>query len=122
MSDWGIAAQFTLTKGHERRGEAAWMARAISSLPVPVSPVISTVESIGATFVTCHSTVRSGSDEPTISSNSVSVPRAALDVALPSLVAVATFVVFITSSASLDDARLRAYQFVELSSLRERRA
>ena len=36
------------------------MARAISSFPVPVSPKIRTVESVGATFATCASTRRSG--------------------------------------------------------------
>src|SRR2546422_5819084 len=45
------------------------MARAINSLPVPVSPRMSTVESVGDTFETCDSTRRSTSDEPTISSN-----------------------------------------------------
>jgi hypothetical protein len=34
------------------------MARAISSLPVPVSPKMRTVASVGATFVTCASTRR----------------------------------------------------------------
>src|SRR6266436_9518976 len=43
MSDDGIAAQFTATKARAERGERLWMARAMSSLPVPVSPVISTV-------------------------------------------------------------------------------
>ena len=50
MSEEGIAAQFTLIKAWPARCEPLWMARAISSLPVPVSPVISTVESVGATF------------------------------------------------------------------------
>src|SRR5229473_6374212 len=45
------------------------MARAISSLPVPVSPKIRTVETVGATFSTCARTRRSGAEEPTISSN-----------------------------------------------------
>src|SRR5436190_3099331 len=40
----------------------------MSSLPVPVSPVISTVESIGATLDTYDRTVRSGGEKPTISS------------------------------------------------------
>src|SRR6266436_537714 len=42
------------------------MARAISSFPVPVSPNIRTVESVGATFATCDSTARSAAEEPTI--------------------------------------------------------
>src|ERR1700674_5162470 len=45
------------------------MARAINSLPVPVSPWIRTVESVGATLETCANTLRSDSEEPTISSN-----------------------------------------------------
>src|SRR5580700_1966361 len=42
------------------------MALAINSFPVPVSPRISTVESVGATLSTCESTWRSDSDDPTI--------------------------------------------------------
>ncbi len=36
----GIAAQFTLTKARPDLWERLWTARAMSSLPVPVSPVI----------------------------------------------------------------------------------
>ncbi len=43
-----MAAQFTLTKGRWSRIELAWMARATSSLPVPLSPVINTVAGVGA--------------------------------------------------------------------------
>jgi hypothetical protein len=46
-----------------------WIARAMSSLPVPVSPVIRTVESVGATFVTLENTLRNPGEAPTISSN-----------------------------------------------------
>ena len=45
----GSAAQLTLTSARLARGDPLWMARATSSLPVPVSPVISTVESVAAT-------------------------------------------------------------------------
>src|SRR5437899_10789580 len=45
------------------------MARATSSFPVPVSPVMRTVESVGATLATRESTACRASDEPTISSN-----------------------------------------------------
>ena len=45
----GIAAEFTATKGPSARRERAWIARAATSLPVPLSPVISTVVSRGAT-------------------------------------------------------------------------
>ena len=44
-----IAAQLIATNGFSARGLLRWMARATSSLPVPLSPVISTVESVGAT-------------------------------------------------------------------------
>ena len=51
------------------RLDRLWMARAINSLPVPVSPRIKTVESEEATFATWRSTLRSASEEPTMSSN-----------------------------------------------------
>ncbi len=65
----GIAEQFTLTNAREERCDRLWTARAISSLPVPVSPVIRTVESVGATLDTPESTARSAGEIPTISSN-----------------------------------------------------
>ena len=37
-----------LTNGPSARPESPWIARATSSLPVPLSPVISTVELVGA--------------------------------------------------------------------------
>ena len=74
MNDDGIAAQFTATKARAERGDRLWIARAMSSLPVPVSPVISTVESVGATLDTCDRTVRSGGEVPTISSNMEVLP------------------------------------------------
>ena len=52
----GIAAQFSLTNVRALRPLRLWIARAISSLPVPVSPWMSTVESVGATISTCWST------------------------------------------------------------------
>jgi len=39
----GMAAQLTLTRAREERRDCRWIARAISSLPVPVSPVTKTV-------------------------------------------------------------------------------
>ena len=45
----GIAPQLTAMKGWFVRLLWAWMKRAISSLPVPLSPMISTVESVAAT-------------------------------------------------------------------------
>src|SRR5438105_1036401 len=44
----GIAAQFRATKGCSRRGDKWWIARAKSSLPVPLSPSSKAVESVGA--------------------------------------------------------------------------
>jgi hypothetical protein len=69
MSEGEIAAQFTRMKARDERLDRLCMARAISSFPVPVSPEIRTVESVGATFDTCASTRRRASEEPTISSN-----------------------------------------------------
>ena len=43
-----MAAQFTATKGPTARSLASWIARATSSLPVPVSPKIVTVARVGA--------------------------------------------------------------------------
>src|SRR6185437_6873316 len=45
----GIAAQLTATNGRVLRGERPWMNRASTSLPVPDSPTISTVQSLAAT-------------------------------------------------------------------------
>ena len=44
-----MAAQFTLMRGMARWALRSWMARATSSLPVPVSPVMSTVLRVRAT-------------------------------------------------------------------------
>ena len=43
-----MAAQFSFTKVRPLRGLRSCTARAINSLPVPVSPQIRTVESVGA--------------------------------------------------------------------------
>ena len=45
------------------------MARATSSLPVPVSPVMRTVESLGATLDMRERTLFRAGEDPTISSN-----------------------------------------------------
>src|SRR5271170_7640754 len=77
-----MAAQFTLTKEREERRDRRWIARATSSLPVPVSPVISTVASVGATLNTRESTFCKAPELPTISSHidplSISSGRATL--------------------------------------------
>ena len=44
-----MAPQSTATKGPDARGDAVWMARATSSLPVPLSPWMRTVASVEAT-------------------------------------------------------------------------
>ena len=55
----GRAAQLSLISGLAARRLWEWIARAISSLPVPVSPVMSTVASVGATRLTLSSTASS---------------------------------------------------------------
>ncbi|PYR94575.1 MAG: hypothetical protein DMF84_05325 [Acidobacteria bacterium] len=42
------AEQLTVTKRRSRRGPVLWRARATSSLPVPVSPLMSAVRTCGA--------------------------------------------------------------------------
>ena len=42
MSVSGIAAQLTATNGRDLRGLKSWSVRATNSLPVPLSPVMST--------------------------------------------------------------------------------
>ena len=69
----GMAAQLTLTKVRSRRRLRLWMARAMSSLPVPLSPLMKTVESVGATVSTSRSTRLRAALSPTISSKSYSV-------------------------------------------------
>ena len=62
----GSAAQFTATNGPRLRADARWMNRATTSLPVPDSPVKSTVVSVGATCVAARSTFFHVSDGPTM--------------------------------------------------------
>ena len=49
ISELASAAQSTMTNGPDARADASWIARATSSLPVPVSPRISTGASLCAT-------------------------------------------------------------------------
>ena len=44
----GRAPQLIVTNGPSARPDSPWMAFATSSLPVPLSPVTSTVELVGA--------------------------------------------------------------------------
>src|SRR5882724_13197180 len=48
-----FVAQLTLIKERARRGLRLWIARAMSSFPVPVSPKMKTVGPVGATTLTC---------------------------------------------------------------------
>jgi hypothetical protein len=64
----GRAAQLTLISGLSRRRLFEWTARAISSLPVPVSPQTSTVASVGATRPTLSKTASRAGLRPMISS------------------------------------------------------
>jgi hypothetical protein len=52
----GSAAQLMAMKGRVLRRLLAWMARAISSLPVPDSPEMNTLASVGATRDTTENT------------------------------------------------------------------
>ena len=62
----GMFEELTVTKGRPARVLCSWMARAISSLPVPDSPVISTVERAGATWSTSEKTACIRSERPMI--------------------------------------------------------
>ena len=64
----GRALQLTLMNGLSARLLVEWMARAISSFPVPVSPVMSTEASVGATRRTSSSTADSAGLLPMIAS------------------------------------------------------
>src|SRR5580692_2744514 len=64
-----MAAQFSLMNGRPHRGLMLWIARAINSLPVPVSPWINTVELVGATRLTPSSTASSAGLLPMSCSN-----------------------------------------------------
>ena len=60
----GIDAQLMAMKDLERRGERLCTARATTSLPVPLSPVIATLAREGATFSTRSRTCRICGDWP----------------------------------------------------------
>ena len=75
ISSRGIAAQFTFTNGFVASALARWMARAISSLPVPDSPVMSTRVRVGATFAICANSAAIGALLPIISKRSSAAAR-----------------------------------------------
>ena len=64
----GIALQLSATKRCARRGLLWWIARATSSLPVPVSPVMRMVLFVGATVSSRWNRSRIGRLRPMISS------------------------------------------------------
>ena len=64
----GMAPQLIARKRSSRRGLAWWRAAATSSLPVPLSPVTSTVERVGATTRICSNSVSIGGEVPMIAS------------------------------------------------------
>ena len=63
----GIAPQFTATNGFSLRGERLWIARATISLPVPLSPLMTTLAFEGATFFTSSKTRCIAGPEPIMS-------------------------------------------------------
>ena len=65
----GIAPQLIVTSGLSRRDEWLCSALATTSLPVPLSPVISTVESSRATCSTIFNTSVMAGDAATMPSN-----------------------------------------------------
>jgi hypothetical protein len=80
----GIALQSTTTNGPPARGLASWIDSAAPSLPVPVSPSISTVASVGAIRSSCENSSRirgltptsgpnASRSEPTISASPPSI-------------------------------------------------
>ena len=66
IRSFGIAAQFTLTKGPWAKGLSRWMWAAINSLPVPDSPISNTRASLRAASVAWSSTCRKAGELPTI--------------------------------------------------------
>ena len=66
ISSSGIAAQLTCTNVSSRRSELRWMARATSSLPTPLSPVMRTVAFVGAARRIASPTFSSTGLRPTI--------------------------------------------------------
>ncbi|MGF6664722.1 hypothetical protein QF000_006390 [Paraburkholderia atlantica] len=64
ISSSGIAPQFTATNAPSLRPLRSWMVRAISSLPVPDSPMISAVASVSATRSICSYRSSITGDEP----------------------------------------------------------
>ena len=62
----GIEPELTVTNGAPERGECVWIARATSSLPVPLSPSTRIVDLDGPARRTSSKTRRIPSDFPTM--------------------------------------------------------
>ena len=60
----GMAPQLIARNRSLRRGLARWSALATSSLPVPLSPITSTLERVGATSRICSNRRSIGSERP----------------------------------------------------------
>ena len=70
-----MAAQLTATNGFFARAEPACSERAASSLPVPDSPVMSTVQRVSATFASIDSAGSSAGSPPSIAGRVLVAPR-----------------------------------------------
>ena len=69
-----MAPQLIGTNGLSRRGLRLWIARAMSSLPVPLSPVMRIETSVAATRFTVSKTSSIDFDIATMPSNSCRAP------------------------------------------------
>ena len=65
ISSSGMAAQLIFTNGLSARSPLRWISQATSSLPVPLSPVISTVACAGAALAIASRTPFIAFDSPT---------------------------------------------------------
>src|SRR6266581_5375040 len=72
MRVFGMAAQLILMNGPERRELCSCSALAASSLPVPDSPVMSTVDGVSATFSMMAKMSRIDGESPTMPKRPVS--------------------------------------------------
>ena len=66
-----MAAQFIPRNASPPRADRSWIARATTSLPVPLSPQISTVPWLSATATICCLTRRIAAESPTIRSSPI---------------------------------------------------
>jgi hypothetical protein len=71
ISSRGMAPQLSATYGPSARRDVSWMAWATTSLPVPVSPRINTLQSVPAARAACSTAARSTGSRPTSRSKPV---------------------------------------------------